>query len=696
MSRKSKRSESSSNAGETSAQPQSEAAGSSEKRDQRKAGDVPVKDTRDPAVIRAEAIRTSGQRETIEAIVVAFILAMLFRAFIAEAFVIPTGSMAPTLMGAHKDLECQQCGQSFQVGASKERREQRQVSTVVAGMCPNCRYVNSLDLKDAPDHGTFNGDRILVSKFAYTIADPERWDVIVFKFPGNPKQNYIKRLVGLPGETLRIQHGDVYARPLGDSSGNAEQATETILRKPVDKLLAMQHHVYDSDRQSELLIQSGYPSRIQPWAENTSEPPTDSWTVKQSADGLTAQLKANDDELHWLRYFHRWPRPEQWATAKANGDLRDVEPYSCGAITDFYAYDCYINVHSSTIYSEYPVTSTGLIGGGFNGTFRDDYVSGGDLDTLQGRASFGESDRAYTGQHWVGDLIMDSEIELGSDCKELLLELIESGVKYQCSVDLATGKATLKIDDGQTRPFTAADGTESTSPTAATSLRAGRTANVRMSNCDDQLLLWVDNKLVSFDGPTTFDSLRYRPADEASPRYQPGVHPLDAAPVGLAVRGGSATVHHVGVSRDMYYIAANVDSRGIFDYDIDELSGIVGQNLHPYQAVRDIQDMMSQPETWDQIDVWKSRRSIAFDLQADQFFPMGDNSPESLDARLWANAKRVGGLPDRYREKAYTFSEAEYVPRDLLVGKALAVFWPHHWRSPLPITPNFKRMRLIR
>ena len=74
-------------------------------------------DNRDPAVKRAEAFRTQGERETVEAFVVAFILALLFRAFIAEAFVIPTGSMAPALMGAHKDLFCDRCNQNFPVGA---------------------------------------------------------------------------------------------------------------------------------------------------------------------------------------------------------------------------------------------------------------------------------------------------------------------------------------------------------------------------------------------------------------------------------------------------------------------------------------------------------------------------------------------------------------------------------------------------
>ena len=59
-------------------------------------------------------------RETIESVVIAFVLAFLFRTFEAEAFVIPTGSMAPTLMGRHKDFDCPKCGYNYQVSASEE------------------------------------------------------------------------------------------------------------------------------------------------------------------------------------------------------------------------------------------------------------------------------------------------------------------------------------------------------------------------------------------------------------------------------------------------------------------------------------------------------------------------------------------------------------------------------------------------
>ena len=59
---------------------------------------------------------------------------------------------------------------------------------------------------------SYNGDRILVSKFCYQFSEPKRWDVIVFHYPEKATLNFIKRLVGLPGETVRISHGALWIR----------------------------------------------------------------------------------------------------------------------------------------------------------------------------------------------------------------------------------------------------------------------------------------------------------------------------------------------------------------------------------------------------------------------------------------------------------------------------------------------------
>ncbi len=182
-------------------------------------------------------------RETVESIIVAFILAFLFRAFVAEAFVIPTGSMAPTLMGAHKDTVCEHCGALYQSTASSEFDNENRNSytdyVAVASTCAMCRATNAFDLAGQANHATFSGDRILVSKFDYLFRDPKRWDVFVFKYPEEARMNYIKRLVGLPGEHLQIEGGDVYTR--GEPS-----EPWRLARKPADKALAMMQVVSDT------------------------------------------------------------------------------------------------------------------------------------------------------------------------------------------------------------------------------------------------------------------------------------------------------------------------------------------------------------------------------------------------------------------------------------------------------------------
>ena len=160
-------------------------------------------------------------RETVESIVIAFVLAFLFRTFEAEAFVIPTGSMAPTLQGRHKDIVCPQCGYSYRVSASAE--VDNHTGARIAGCyvdettCPMCNYklhINPEDPKLRAEYPSYNGDRIIVNKFAYDLSDPKRWDVVVFKYPEDAQVNYIKRLVGLPNEQFRVVHGDIYTAPL--------------------------------------------------------------------------------------------------------------------------------------------------------------------------------------------------------------------------------------------------------------------------------------------------------------------------------------------------------------------------------------------------------------------------------------------------------------------------------------------------
>ena len=55
-----------------------------------------------------------------------------------------------------------------------------------------------------------SGEFVIVNRLAYKVGDPEFGDVVVFHFPGDPGQEYIKRIVGLPGDSIKILDGKVY------------------------------------------------------------------------------------------------------------------------------------------------------------------------------------------------------------------------------------------------------------------------------------------------------------------------------------------------------------------------------------------------------------------------------------------------------------------------------------------------------
>src|SRR5205823_11765223 len=100
----------------------------------------------------------------------------------------------------HRELACPNCNFRFTMGLDEEGRPGRPV-------CPNCGQTGFDDLPSVE----CNGDRVLVQKFLYDVRRPRRWEVAVFHFPGEPSPAYVKRVVGLPGEAVKISGGDVYA-----------------------------------------------------------------------------------------------------------------------------------------------------------------------------------------------------------------------------------------------------------------------------------------------------------------------------------------------------------------------------------------------------------------------------------------------------------------------------------------------------
>jgi signal peptidase I len=531
-------------------------------------------------------------RETIESIVVAFILAFLFRTFEAEAFVIPTGSMAPTLLGRHKDVVCNQCEISFRIGASDEvgkddgyYHQHRRLKTAV---CPNCR--RRLEIENL---AVFKGDRILVNKFPYEFADPDRWDVVVFKFPEDSRTNYIKRLVGKPGETIKIQRGDVHVR-LGD-----ETSDWSIARKEnPDKQRQLQILVYDNDHPERELHKHGWPQRWVPvrsagssdgiagWSEES-----DGWTP--DLEGRAFELSRNDDDhtQRWIRYRHIIPTEGDWdeaihATQEERTAVLEANPRP-QLITDFCGYNAY---------------------------------TGGDSPNID------------PGYYWVGDLTVTCAVQLEDIGPEasFTVELNEGFRRYQCRLDPQTGDATLLFFDDTLDPRD-----ERVLATAQTNFMGSGTYEISFANVDDRLCLWIDGSLVEFADPA-----EYHAQDLPSPRD------ADLLPVGIAAGNMGVRVSHLLLERDIYYRAEHA----IDDDDTHRVAWVRNeyQIYTGSSSPRDRQklaELLSKPEKWSEEYSAYAQPAIFPKLGENEFFVMGDNSPRSADSRLWSNTR---GAPRRH------------------------------------------------
>ncbi|MCA9096566.1 MAG: signal peptidase I, partial [Planctomycetaceae bacterium] len=272
--------------------------------------------------------KQESNRDTVEGIVIALIMVFLFRAFVAEAFIIPTGSMAETLYGRHKDLKCEKCNIRFRVGASEEVDRIAQTTYAESdrlhfGYCPNCRYKNSI-YKNVP----FKGDRIFVNKFPYEFGNPQRFDVVVFKFPEDPKISYIKRLVGLPGEIITISRGDLYQRINEDDPMQ-------ILRKPYHKQEELHQLVFDNDHVVQELLKNGFPERWQSLTESDWTKVDPNGWKNDSANRTFSILPQG--ETKWLRYRHFVPTTEDWKAVEEQRPLAQ-QPVPL-LIADFYSYN---------------------------------------------------------------------------------------------------------------------------------------------------------------------------------------------------------------------------------------------------------------------------------------------------------------------------------------------------------------------
>ncbi len=124
---------------------------------------------------------------------------LVLRPYLYEAFSVPSNAMAPTFVGNHWQSTCPQCGQPRYCSPREERYATADSPLMI---CDNFHVTQASDI----DTTVHSGDRFVVAKF----LTPRRWDLVVFYSPRDPETPYVKRLIGFPGEEVRIQDGSVW------------------------------------------------------------------------------------------------------------------------------------------------------------------------------------------------------------------------------------------------------------------------------------------------------------------------------------------------------------------------------------------------------------------------------------------------------------------------------------------------------
>jgi len=522
---------------------------------------------------------SNNVREVVETVVFVVVLVLLLKTFAAEAFVIPTGSMATTLWGYQKYVDCPQCGYRFPVNCSTEVEDKPPVA-VNNCTCPNCRYF--IDFAVEGIKPTCNsGDRVLVAKSLYDLglATPKPLDVVVFKYPEKPQtnhvpMNYIKRLIGLSGQTIGIYYGKLYVWQGDDAphwddreqlhepvvtfeKGESEEAA--LRRWAVDYEKYMKEMMHTNDPDSVKFLQEGQKFKIIP------KPPAK----------VLAMRRIVDDNDHPARDLigkpPRWPAKGAWTEDDAHGFRH------AGGRTNGVDWLRYRNL------------------------LRDGAVDGNGQPLPELITDFIGYNTANAGgmeppQNWVGDLILECEVTVEQPEGQLRLELSKGIDRFQARWDLSSGVCTL---------FRVTDKGEEKLAEHKTSMGGKGTYQVRFANVDERLVIWVNKELPFGEGVT------YQPPKERGPFKN------DLQPASIGVEGAAVAVHKLSLWRDTYYTL----QAGAADASVGQQGG--PQNWH--QA-------LSEPDKWD--DLRKLQAKTLY-VQPGHYLCFGDNSPASSDGRTW-------------------------------------------------------------
>jgi len=510
-----------------------------------------------------------------------------------------------------------------------------------------------------------------VLKYIYNFMAPRPWDVVVFKNPQNNQENYIKRLVGLPGEMIEIINGDIFFRVGKDFNNDgvidrqdfegpcaARAAAECpwqIRRKDRRKVQeSMWQTVFDNDyRPNEAMIDEyGLGVSSQP-----ALPPLPGWEPTGPA---AARWKTDIDRGRQFD-FTGGERPceltfkaersvfaPQYAYNRAGSGDDGGDMFVCSDLNLSFAF--VPNDASSRV---------SLVLTNLHHQFRAEVCADGTC-TLYHRHPDKNGGKEYR--------LLPSR-NIGP---------LKVGRGYELALWHADYQLTLWVEDEIVLQTTDAE----YSPDAD-ELRRNILGLRKSAGADDGDP--AADEAASADGARTQTRSRHR----ASPEQI-----LPTPQVRIVAQGGPSELSHVRLMRDVYYTYLRLREPPKGDKDVlMEYAGELGVRPgNPGWGV-----------TGNPIVLRKNMS----DPDLDEFFVLGDNSPQSLDGRAWTAAASTLRL---WRKNGVILSEREddaepiytlgTVPRYSMIGRALFVYWPSGFRVPglegLPFIPNVGRMRLIR
>ncbi len=590
-----------------------------------------------------------GVRDTLESIVVAFILAFVFRAFVVEAFVIPTGSMAASLYGEHNTHTCTDCGYEYAFGRSRDDRQRLMAPSDPLSTCPNCGF--HYRVSDSERANVEAGDRILVLKWPFDIGGkylgPRRWEPTVFKDPADGKTNFIKRLVGCPGEVLELIDGDVYTAPLADL-----QRTEPAL---VANLREIRRHNY---RRMELQQGEdhlgGVDSKIlrERAAINQELASLQEKVIPVLNKHLRIQRKTPDltraQRSLWFVVFDQDYLP--WQRAAGVGWKPVLPPGAPSAWDTSQRTVRFLGADRS-------LEAVRLAGR----PPHDCYAYNFDGDRPRGRPAEFVADRRL--RCLFTPLAGDGRFQM---------RLTKYNDEFVAELSPNEGKATLtmvtRLPDGKTRSTPIG--------TRALPLPYGKPVAVALTNVDYRVSLTIDDREILATNDDVYRPdiafLRTRPSpDSGTPAAQ------QAEPVAeLAAERLDLELRHLVLERDVYYTNPSLT---------EPFSQAFPNRRNPFCLDTDRSGRGGSPG-------WATEGNPIL-LEKGEYFMLGDNSPASKDSRLWWEV----GPHLANRGPSY---QVGTVPEDQLIGRAFFVYWPSGFQIPglsrLNLIPNVGRMRWIR